>query len=541
VSEPAASGGGPPPPPSVADGRVTCDVLIVGAGLAGLYAAVSLPEGLRVVVVDKGTPGADSGSSPWAQGGLAAALGPDDSPAMHAEDTLAAGDGLGDPLAAWTLAREAPGHVRRLLELGAVLDRLPGEVVPAVREPGDVDLSTLSLAREGGQRVARSVRRADATGAELMRALRAAAAPRVTRLPGIVRSLGRDADGRVTGAHVLTSEGPVAVHARATILATGGCGGLFAATTNPDNATGDGLALAAAAGAAVRDVEFVQFHPTGLAVSGTWRFLLTEALRGAGATLHAADGTRFLVDRHPDAELAPRHVVAKAILDQPDRTAWLDATGLGERTLVTEFPTVLGGARQHGFDLATERVPVTPAAHYHMGGVRTDLDGRTSVPGLYACGEVASTGLHGANRMASNSLAEAVVFGARTAHAVAAELPGASTDLGPAPPTRRTPFEHVARRRAELRETMLTGAGPVRTGPGLTGVADQLDAWSEELGDPGPFVAEVELHHGLRAAALVVASAWLRTESRGGHWREDHPAADPAWAGIHLERTTPTG
>jgi L-aspartate oxidase len=541
VNEHAPTGGGPPPPPTVADGRVTCDVVIVGAGLAGLYAAVSLPEGLRVVVVDKGAPGADSGSSPWAQGGLAAALGPDDSTAMHAEDTLAAGDGLCDPLAAWTLAREAPGHVRRLLELGAVLDRLPGEVVPAVREPGDVDLSTLSLAREGGQRVARSVRRADATGAELMRALRVAASPRVTRLPGIVRALGCDADGRVTGAHVLTSDGPIAVHARATILATGGCGGLFAATTNPDNATGDGLALAAAAGAAVRDVEFVQFHPTGLAVTGTWRFLLTEALRGAGATLHAADGTRFLLDRHPDAELAPRHVVAKAILDQPDRTAWLDATCLGERTLVTEFPTVLGGARQHGFDLATERVPVTPAAHYHMGGVRTDLDGRTSVPGLYACGEVASTGLHGANRMASNSLAEAVVFGARTAHAVAAELPGAATDLGPAPTTRRTPFEHVAQRRAELRETMLTGAGPVRTGAGLAAVADQLHTWTEELGDPGPIVAEVELHHGLRTAALVVASARLRTESRGGHWREDHPAADPAWAGIHLERTPPTG
>lgn len=541
MSEPRSPGGGPPPSPDVRDGAVDCDVLIVGAGLAGLYAAVSLPDGLRVVVVDKGAPGADSGSSPWAQGGLAAALGPDDSPALHAEDTIAAGDGLCDPLAVETLAREAPRHVRRLLELGAVLDRLPGEVVPAVRGPGDVDLATLSLAREGGQRVARSVRRADATGAELMRALRVAAGPRVTRLPGIVRSLGRDHTGRVTGAFVVTPDGSVAVRARATILATGGCGGLFAATTNPDNATGDGLALAAAAGAAVRDVEFVQFHPTGLAVSGTWRFLLTEALRGAGATLHAADGTRFLRDRHPDAELAPRHVVAKAILDQPDGTAYLDATHLGEATLVTEFPTVLGGARQHGFDLVTERVPVTPAAHYHMGGVRTDLWGRTSVPGLYACGEVASTGLHGANRMASNSLAEAVVFGARAATAVAGELPDANDGLGPPPSFRATPFDEVAARRAELRQVMLTGAGPVRDEPGLAEVADRLETWTEELAAPAANVPEIELFHGFRTAAMVVASARLRTESRGGHWREDHPAPDPAWAGVHLERTPRTG
>lgn len=540
MSQPVDTGGGPPPPPEVRDGRVDCDVVIIGAGLAGLYAAVELPDHLDVVVVDKGVPGADSGSSPWAQGGLAAALGPDDSPALHAEDTILAGDGLCDPLAVWTLAREAPRHVRRLLELGAVLDRLPGEVGASAHGPDGVDLSTLWLAREGGQRVARSVRRADATGAELMRALRSAAAPRVRRLPGIVRSLGRDALGSVTGAHVLTSDGPVAVRARATVLATGGCGGLFAATTNPDNATGDGLVLAAEAGAAVRDVEFVQFHPTGLAVSGTWRFLLTEALRGAGATLHAEDGTRFLIGRHPDAELAPRHVVAKAILDQPGTTAWLDATGLGEDVLIQEFPTVLGGARQHGFDLATERVPVTPAAHYHVGGVRTDLDGRTSVPGLYACGEVASTGLHGANRMASNSLAEAVVFGARTAAAVGRELPGELGDLGPAPTYRTRPQGDTAARRAQLRATMLTGAGPVRSEAGLAAVAEALTSWSAELGDPAEDVAEIELHHALRAAALVVDAARLRTESRGGHWREDHPARDPAWDGVHLERTPAT-
>jgi L-aspartate oxidase len=532
---------GPPPGPRIEAGEASCDVLVVGAGLAGLYAAVSLPEHLDVVVADKGVPGGDSGSSPWAQGGLAAAIGPDDSPALHGEDTIRAGDGLCDPLAVETLTREAPAHVLRLLELGAVLDRHTTEV-GAVAPGGSAEavLPTLSLAREGGQRVARSVRRADATGAELMRVLRAAATPRVHRLEGIVRELARDAHGRVTGAHVLTSDGPVAVRARATVLATGGCGGLYAATTNPDHATGDGLALAAHAGAAVRDVEFVQFHPTGLAVSGTWRFLLTEALRGAGATLHDADGDRFLVGRHPDAELAPRHVVAKATLEQPDGRAWLDATSLGHDVLVREFPTVLAGARQHGFDLATERVPVTPAAHYHVGGVRTDLDGRTSVPGLYACGEVASTGLHGANRMASNSLSEAVVFGARTAAAVAAELPATHGDLGAAPRWRDAPRVTSPDRRRGLREVMLTGAGPVRDGAGLAAVADRVAAWSAELGDPAPDAGEVELHHALSAAALIVASARLRTESRGGHWREDHPARDPAWDGVHLERTPVT-
>jgi L-aspartate oxidase len=519
-----------PPPPEVSEGSVTTDVVVIGAGLAGLYTAVELPEHLDVVVLDKGVPGSDTGSSPWAQGGLAAALGPDDSPAMHAEDTLVAGDGLCDPVAVDVLAREAPRHVRRLLELGADLDRLPGHL-------DSNDLAHLSLAREGGQRVARSVRRADATGAELIRVLRRAATPRVTRLAGIARTLALAPDGTVTGVHTVGPQGPVTVSARAVVLATGGCGGLFAATTNPDHATGDGVALALAAGAAVRDLEFVQFHPTGMAVSGAWRFLLTEALRGAGATLHDADGRRFLLGRHPDAELAPRHVVAKATLELPDGTAWLDATHLGEQLLIDEFPTVLGGARLHGFDLASERVPVTPAAHYQVGGVRTDLHGRTSIPGLYACGEVASTGLHGANRMASNSLAEAMVFGARTARAVAAELPDRAGTCDPPPPDRADGPSDVPARRAQLRTTMLTGAGPVRDAAGLAEVDAMLRGWHTELGGPGADPAVVELHHAITTAQAIVRGARLRTESRGGHWREDHPQRDPAWADVHLEFT----
>lgn len=518
----------PPEPPRAGPDRVRADVVVVGAGLAGLYAAVRLPDGLDVVVIDKGRPGGDSGSSPWAQGGLAAALHPADSPALHARDTIRAGDGLCDPLAVDVLTREIPGHVRELLRLGAQLDRHAGH-------PDD-DLAALDLAREGGQTVGRSVRRADATGAELVRTLRTAAAPRVTRLPGIVRALARDERGRVTGVWVLADEGLVAVEARAVLLATGGCGALFAATTNPDAATGDGLALAAAAGAVLRDVEFVQFHPTGLAVDGAWRFLLTEALRGAGATLHDADGRRFLVGRHPDAELAPRHVVAQAMLELPGATAYLDATHLREERLRTEFPTVLAGARRYGFDLASERVPVTPAAHYQVGGARTDLDGRTSVPGLYAAGETASTGVHGANRMAGNSLGESLVFAARAVTALVAELPDRHGALGRAPTFCGDTNMDVAAVRAELRARMLADGGPVRTGAGLAALARQLADRTRAFGDPTAEVASVEFHHALRAAALVVRGAGLRTESRGGHWRADHPAPDPAWAGVHLEQ-----
>jgi L-aspartate oxidase len=521
-------GGTPPPPTPDGDGRIRTDVVIVGAGVAGLYAAACLPEHLDVVVVDKGVPGGESGSSPWAQGGLAVALGADDSPEAHAEDTLRAGDGLVDPLAAAVLAREAPEHVVRLLELGAAFDREPGHL-------SSPDPAHLHLAREGGQRVARSVHRADATGAEMVRVLREAAAPRVERFPGLVATLAQDATGRVTGVWALADGRLQAIEARAVLLATGGSGGLFAATTNPEHATGDGLSLAALAGAALRDVEFVQFHPTGLAVEGTWRFLLTEALRGAGATLHDTAGRRFLADVHPDAELAPRHVVSRAILEHAGGRAWLDATHLGELGLTREFPTVLGGARQHGFDLASERVPVTPAAHYHVGGVRTDLDARTSLPGLYACGEVASTGVHGANRMAGNSLSEALVFGARAARTVARELPDAPGSLGDPPRfgDGRTDLQEL---RSRLRTDLWERAGPARSGEGLRALAEELRSLRQQLGPPAPTVAAVELDHALRASALIVRGAVLRTESRGGHRRSDHPEARADWEGVHVEQ-----
>lgn len=531
---PSDRGRVPSPPPgdrgpgAPAGGRYDVDVAIVGAGVAGLYAAHRLREltDARIVIIDKGEPG-PSGSSPWAQGGVAVSVGPDDDPELHAEDTIRAGDGLCDPRAVDVLTREGPAALERLLALGAEFDRAPG--------------GGLHLAREGGQRVARSVHRADTTGAEMVRVLRAAVVDEVHRLPGIVISLAVDA-GEVRGAWVLTDDGPASVRARAVLLASGGCGGLYAATTNPDRATGDGLSLAWRAGAALRDLEFVQFHPTGLAPTGGpegWRLLLTEALRGAGATLHDRDGRRFLIDVHPEAELAPRHVVSRAILSQPGGIAYLDATRLGAERLEEEFPTAVEGARSHGIDLATERAPVTPAAHYQVGGVRTDLDGRTSLPRLWAAGEVASTGAHGANRMAGNSLLEALVFGGRAAAAMTVEgIPtgdDTTSNRGPALATEGPTADQLTDLRRRLRRVVWDGCGPVRTRGSLADAAASVADLVSTVGVPTADPQHIELVHAVTAASLLIRSAALRTETRGVHVRDDHPDADPAWADTHIE------
>lgn len=504
-----------------------CDVLIIGAGAAGLYAALSLPDEIDVIVVDKGNPNGQQGSSPWAQGGFAAAVGPNDSPQRHVADTVAAGDGLVDEAAARVLAGEIADHVDRLRQLGANFD---------VDDTGQ-----LALAREGGQHVARSVKRADATGAELIRVLRAGAASRIRRLGGIVTALG--GESRVDRAHVLASGRHVEVLAGSIILATGGVGGLYAATTNPSGATADGLALAIDAGIAVRDLEFVQFHPTALATSSTRRFLLTEALRGAGATLHNSTGERFMLEVHPQAELAPRHIVSHAILQQPGGIAYLDATALGGDNLRQEFPSAVAFAGHQGLDMVSQRIPVSPAAHYHMGGIRTDLWARTSRPGLLACGEVASTGVHGANRMAGNSLSEALVFGARAATAAVDDL---------AVPTGTSRADRITRSRAivsksdtsfvpvtrtELRERMLADVGPIRNADNLQRFVTDVTAWFESgrHHDWSTSSQMVELHHSLVASRAIAIAALRRTESRGGHQRADHPDREPAWDDIHLE------
>jgi aspartate oxidase len=531
----------------VSDGAlVDADVVVVGAGVAGLVLALDLAAarpGTRIVVLDKARDGA-GGSTALAQGGMAAAFGPGDSPRLHAQDTIRAGDGLCDPAAVAVLAGEAPDRVRDLLRWGVRFDRRDG---------------ALHLAREGAQTVPRCVHAADATGAQMSRGLRdavmRAAPPPLTRLIGtavaVATTPASGVPARACGVWAVLEEmdaspvgpaqagGLVAMRAAAVVLASGGCGGLYAATTNRDSATGDGLALAYEAGAALVDCEFVQFHPTGLrsdGVEGEPRLLLTEALRGAGAVLVDAHGRRFMSDYHEDAELAPRHVVTRAILDQP-HGAWLDATALGAARLAAQFPTVLAGARSHGFDFATEPVPVAPTQHYLVGGVATDLDGATTLPGLYAVGETACTGVHGANRMAGNSLSEACVFAHRAARLLAARLDGADAHLHEPepPPFGAAPAGDLTGVRNELRAAMTAGAGPVRSAASLDRADKGLAAAQALLGEhPALDPEAIELAHACRAARLVVRSARLRTESRGVHQREDAPQREPRWDGVHL-------
>ena len=510
----------------------TADVVVVGSGVAGLTVALHAARSGSVLLVTKVL--VDDGSTRWAQGGVAAALSPEDSPEDHLQDTLVAGVGLCDVDAVRVLCTEGPGRLRELVALGAAFDRDPS--------------GELSLTREGGHSLDRIVHAGgDATGAEVQRALVAAvrSSPAVRVVEhALVLDLLRTADGRAAGVtlHVLgegTQDGVGAVHARAVVLATGGMGQVFSSTTNPSVSTGDGVALALRAGAAVADLEFVQFHPTALflgAGSTGQQPLVSEAMRGEGAFLVDLDGERVLtVDDHPLADLAPRDVVAKAIhrrmRERGDDHVLLDARHLGEDLLLTRFPTIVGRCREAGVDPVVEPIPVAPAAHYASGGVRTDLDGRTDVPGLYACGEVACTGVHGANRLASNSLLEGLVFAGRIGDDLARSLPPRGEPValdGEAlllDPSVREP----------LGTAMTLGAGVLRSAGSLAGAAQALEALAARRSDePSPAAWEAtDLH---TVATALVAAAARREETRGAHWREDHPDADDAWRG-HLVTT----
>lgn len=492
--------------------RLKTDVLIIGAGAAGLFAALHLPEGTDITVVEKGRKG--QGSSPWAQGGVAAALGPDDSVELHAEDTARVAAGHADGSAVAVLCSEAPECVMELVELGCRFDRT---------EAGD-----LHLAKEGGQSVPRSAHAEDATGAAIMATLREKANPRVTRFEGACVSLAV-ADGRCVGGWVLTDEGLVHIQASSTVLATGGLGALFAATTNPAGATGDGMVLAWEAGAGLADMEFVQFHPTALALGdGQQRPLVTEALRGVGAYVVDSDGRRFLFEHHSDGELAPRDVVARAIAG---RKSWLDCRHIEAHVLEKEFPTVMATCRAAGIDPVTDLIPVAPAAHYTIGGVQTDLDGRASIPRLYAIGECSSTGVHGANRLAGNSLAEALVFGRRAARAIAGQRMGRTKSLPDAPPLFAADID-VETTWEWLRDAISDGLGIERDERALLQLVAQIEPLTILPLSADP--AALELRSAAITAKVMAHSASLRTESRGVHRRRDHPDPDPRWAGIRL-------
>jgi L-aspartate oxidase len=512
------------PPPGWAE---TTDVVVVGSGVAGLTAALHLREaGLHVTVVTKVN--IDDGSTRWAQGGIAAVLDPLDTPAAHAADTMVAGVGLGDRAAVDVLVEEGPTRVRELMRWGAEFDRHPD--------------GSLMLTREGGHHANRIVHAGgDATGAEVQRALHAA----VHRDPWIrvidhalVLDLLRDATGRAVGVtlHVLgegTEDGVGAVLGRAVVLATGGMGQVFASTTNPLVSTGDGVALALRAGAVVTDLEFVQFHPTALftpGVAGTGqRPLISEAMRGEGALLVDADGKRFMVGQHDLAELAPRDIVAKGIYRAMAAAGtdhvYLDARGIPD--VATRFPTITASCLAVGVDPRVDLIPVAPAAHYASGGVRTDLHGHTSIPGLYACGEVACTGVHGANRLASNSLLEGLVFARRIASDITAHLP----QLADPAPGDQPQGVLDAKIHEPVQVAMSRGAGVLRSAASLAGARDRL----RELAVPGSVAntASWEATNLATVAAALVSAAALREETRGCHWREDFPTADDAWLG-HL-------
>jgi len=490
------------------------DILIVGGGLAGLFCALKLaPEKVTLLVA---APLGEGSSSAWAQGGVAAAVLPGDSPEQHARDTAIAGAGIVDMAVALSVAREARARIDDLLNFGAPFDRdAAGKLVPS---------------QEAAHSARRIVRvKGDGAGAAIMAALidRARAAPSIDIVEGYVAEDLIVQDGRVAGVFARDAQNRFhAFTARATILATGGIGALYALTTNPPQATGAALAMGARAGARIADAEFVQFHPTAIDIGRDPAPLATEALRGEGAILVNRAGKRFMPALHKDAELAPRDIVARGVFAEVagGRGAFLDATKAVGAAFAEKFPNVASACLEAGIDPATRPIPVAPAEHYHMGGLWTDARGRTSLPGLWAAGESGATGLHGANRLASNSLLEAVVYGARAAEDVRAALPSLPEPDAPAPAPRAVPPDAAAAR--EIRDIMQRHVGVLRDASGLRAALLRLLVLREKA-----VAAEnLDLRNRAEAALLIAAAAQKRRESRGGHFRTDYPQADPAQA-----------
>ncbi len=524
------------------------DVLLVGSGAAGLYAALCISSEYRIGLITKDV--LSQSASDWAQGGIAAAIAPEDSPSLHREDTLQAGAGLCDPAAVDQLVKQADPCIKALVSLGVPFDQRHGQ---------------LALTLEAAHSQRRVLHAADATG----RAVVSTLAKAVQRRPNITvfeHTLILDLwlqDGRCQGIIAVKEQTLEWWPAGAVVLATGGGGQIFSQTTNPPASTGDGVAMAWRAGAQLRDLEFFQFHPTALKVAGAPRFLISEAVRGEGAHLIDATGRRFAFDYHPKGELAPRDVVSRAIyrylqsqeLDAPD-WVWLDLRPIPREKIQQRFPNIVAVCQRWGINPFQQPIPVSPAAHYWMGGIVTNLASQTTLPQLYAVGETASTGVHGANRLASNSLLECLVYGHQLQHLQvthpATDLPtftdAVSPDLSTLSSQATQPLAHI---RAQLPELVWQGAGISRHAEGNAAAIAQINhqrshfealpltsALHRLLSHPHRYTLAIEtdtlrlwteVRNLLDLAQLILKSAYFRQESRGGHYREDFPETDTAW------------
>lgn len=499
--------------------NTTNSIVIVGAGLAGLFCALKLAP--RPVTVISAAPLGEGASSAWAQGGIAAAVGEGDTPESHAADTIAVGAGLVDEDIAYGLAREAGARIDDLLRYGVPFDR-------------DLE-GRLAVAQEAAHSARRIVHvQGDMAGKAIIAALidTVRRTPSITVVEGYVAEALIAADNAATGLQLRKTGdplgAPVTIAARAIVLATGGIGHLYAVTTNPPEASGLGLAIAARAGALIGDPEFVQFHPTAIMAGRDPAPLATEALRGEGATLINNKGERFMQAIHPLAELAPRDIVARGVFAEiaAGRGAFLDARAALGDTFAAHFPTVYASCRAGGIDPVTQPIPIAPAAHYHMGGVSVDARGRTSIDGLWAAGEVSCTGAHGANRLASNSLLEAVVFAARIAEDIGGlTLPAPRALTGDIPRNCAAPHGTET----SLRAMMSSHVGVIRDGDDLADAIRMFAMMEASVGN-------IALRNKATTALIVAASAWSRRESRGGHYRSDYPSEVPSLA--HRTLTT---
>ncbi len=526
------------------------DVLVIGAGAAGLYTALCLPEHLHVGLINKNI--LPVSASDWAQGGIAAAIAPEDSAALHVQDTLAAGAGLCDLEAVKFLVEEAPACIDSLVKMGVAFDRTGPD---------------LALTLEAAHSRRRVLHSADTTGKAVISTLTAKVLSRKNIQlisPAFALSLWLDKNGRCQGISSICDSRVKWLRAEAVVLATGGGGQVFAQTTNPSVSTGDGVAIAWRAGALLRDLEFVQFHPTALSKTGAPRFLISEAVRGEGAHLVDSKGYRFAFDYHPSGELAPRDVVSRAIFSHLQKTGephvWLDLRSIAVDRLRYRFPNIIQVCADWGIDIFSEPIPVTPAAHYWMGGIVADKFNQTSIPGLYAVGETASTGVHGANRLASNSLLECLVFGAQMG---LLQVEGEKSETLPdefdsgeiwEKSISQQEIETIDKLRIELPSLVWQSAGICRGQRDLESAIVQVEIWRQEFASlplsqallnlqPGQIIdfSPVDAQNSsvlrnwgevgnlLDIGYLILKSAAFRTESRGGHYRVDYPLTDRNW------------